>query len=46
VAHQYICDLHTFANGIVSVNAYGMLNGVMFLLAFSLYEPKSRLKEG
>ena len=32
--------------GIVSVNAYGVLNGVTFPLAFSLYKPKSRLKQG
>jgi SRSO17 transposase len=46
VAHQYIGNVHTLANGIVSVNAYGVLNGVTFPLAFSLYKPKSRLKEG
>jgi SRSO17 transposase len=45
VAHQYIGNLHTLANGIVSVNADGVLNGVTFPLAFSLYKPKSRLKE-
>jgi SRSO17 transposase len=46
VAHQYIGNLHTLANGIVSVNAYGVLNGVTFPLAFSLYKPTSRLKDG
>jgi SRSO17 transposase len=46
VAHQYIGNLHTLANGIVSVNAYGVLNGVTFPLVFSLYKPKSRLQEG
>jgi SRSO17 transposase len=46
VAHQYIGNLPTRANGIVSVNAYGALNGVTFPVAFSLYQPKSRLKEG
>jgi SRSO17 transposase len=46
VAHQYIGNLHTLANGIVSVNAYGVLDGVTFPLAFSLYKPKSRLQEG
>ena len=44
VAHQYIGNVHTLANGIVSVNAYGVLNGVTFPLVFSLYKPKSRLK--
>jgi SRSO17 transposase len=46
VAHQYIGNVHTLANGLVSVNAYGVLNGVTFPLAFSLYKPKSRLKPG
>jgi SRSO17 transposase len=42
VAHQHIGNLHTLAKGVVSVNAYG----VTFPLAFSLYKPKLRLKEG
>jgi SRSO17 transposase len=46
VAQQYIGNVHTLANGIVSVNAYGVLNGVTFPLTFSLYKPKSRLKPG
>jgi SRSO17 transposase len=46
VAHQYIGNLQTLANGIVSVNASGVLDGVTFPLAFSLYKPKSRLQEG
>ncbi|HEY1389492.1 MAG TPA: IS701 family transposase [Ktedonobacterales bacterium] len=46
VAHQYIGNVHTLANGIVSVNAYGVLDGVTFPLAFALYKPKSRLKPG
>jgi SRSO17 transposase len=46
VAHQYIGNVHTLANGVVSVNAYGVLNNVTFPLAFGLYKPKSRLKEG
>jgi SRSO17 transposase len=46
VAHQSIGNVHTLANGIVSVNAYGVLNGVTFPLTFSLYKPNSRLKPG
>jgi SRSO17 transposase len=44
VASQYIGNLHTIANGIVSVNAYGVLDTVTFPLAFRLFKPKSRLK--
>jgi hypothetical protein len=46
VAQQSIGKAHTRAKGSVSVNAYGVLNGVTFPLAFSLYKPKSRLKAG
>jgi SRSO17 transposase len=46
VASQYIGNLHSIANGIVSVNAYGVLDTVTFPLAFRLYKPKTRLKEG
>jgi SRSO17 transposase len=36
VASQYIGNLHTLANGIVSVNAYGVLGATTFpvLLAY------------
>jgi SRSO17 transposase len=46
VASQYIGNLHTIANGIVSVNAYGVLDTVTFPLAFRLFKPTSRLKPG
>ncbi len=35
-AHQYIGNVHTLANGVVSVNAYGVLDTVTFPLAFRL----------
>lgn len=46
VAHQYIGNVHGLANGIVSVNAYGLLGTTTFPLAFRFYKPKSRLKPG
>ena len=44
VAHQYIGNVHGLANGIVSVNAYGLLGTTTFPLAFRFYKPKRRLK--
>lgn len=46
VAHQYIGNVGGLANGVVSVNAYGVLDGTPFPLAFRVYKPKSRLKPG
>ena len=46
VAHQYIGNVHGLANGIVSVNAYGLLGATTFPLAFQFYKPKHRLKPG
>jgi len=46
VAHQYIGNVHTLANGIVSVNAYGVLGTTTFPLAFRFYKPHGRLKPG
>jgi len=45
-ASQYIGNVHTLANGVVSVNAYGVLDTVTFPLAFRLYKPRRRLKSG
>jgi SRSO17 transposase len=45
-ASQYIGNIRTLANGVVSVNAYGVLDTVTFPLAFRLFKPKSRLKAG
>jgi SRSO17 transposase len=46
VATQSIGSLHTLANGIVSVNASGVLGTTTFPLLFRLFKPESRLKPG
>jgi SRSO17 transposase len=46
VAHQYIGNVHGLANGVVSVNAYGVLGSTTFPLAFRFYKPQRRLKPG
>jgi len=46
VATQYIGNLHTLANGVVSVNAYGVLGAATFPLLFRIFKPESRLKAG
>ena len=45
VARQYIGNLGKTENGIVSVNAYGVLDGIVFPLIFKIFKPRSRLKE-
>ncbi len=45
VARQYIGNLGKTENGIVSVNAYGVLDGITFPLIFKIFKPRSRLKE-
>ena len=45
-ASQYIGNVHTLANGVVSVNAYGVLDTVTFPLALRIYKPQRRLKPG
>jgi SRSO17 transposase len=44
VATQYIGNLHTLANGVVSVNADGVLGTTTFPLLFRIFKPESRLK--
>lgn len=44
VAKQYIGNLGKTANGIVSVNAYAVVDGITYPLLFEIYKPKSRLK--
>jgi SRSO17 transposase len=44
IAAQYIGNLHALANGVVSVNAYGLLGTTTFPLLFRVYKPESRLK--
>jgi len=45
-ATQYIGNLHTLSNGVVSVNAYGLLGTTTFPLLFRVFKPESRLKPG
>ena len=44
VAKQYIGNLGKTANGMVSVNAYAVVDGITYPLLFKIYKPKSRLK--
>ncbi len=46
VARQYIGNLGKIENGIVSVNAYGVLGDITFPLMFKIYKPKTTLIEG
>lgn len=41
---QYIGNLGKIENGIVSVNAYGIFQGMTFPLMFKVFKPKKRLK--
>jgi len=45
VDRQYIDNLGKVENGIVSVNAYGVLDGLTFPLIFKLFKPQKRLKQ-
>lgn len=45
VSRQYIGNLGKVENGIVSVNAYGVLGDITFPLMFKIYKPKNTLKE-
>jgi SRSO17 transposase len=46
VTRQYIGNLGKTENGIVSVNAYGVVDGITYPLIFEIFKPKNRLKEG
>jgi SRSO17 transposase len=46
VASQSIGNIGKLANGIVSVNASGVLDHITFALLFKVYKPKTRLKPG
>ncbi len=46
VTRQYIGNLGKTENGIVSVNAYGVVEGITYPLIFEIFKPKNRLKEG
>lgn len=45
VAKQYIGNLGKVENGIVSVNAYGVREGITFPLIFKVYKPQNTLKK-
>ncbi len=44
VARQYIGNIGKIENGIVSVNAYGIVEQLTFPLLFKVFKPKHRLK--
>lgn len=44
VDRQYIGNLGKIENGIVSVNAYGLVEQLTFPLMFKIFKPKARLK--
>lgn len=44
VAKQYIGNLGKTENGMVSVNAYAVVENITYPLLFKIYKPKSRLK--
>lgn len=44
VERQYIGNLGKIENGIVSVNAYGLVEQLTFPLSFKIFKPKARLK--
>lgn len=46
VARQYIGNLGKTANGIVSVNAYGIVEGMTYPLIFQIFKPQKCLKKG
>jgi SRSO17 transposase len=46
VKRQYIGNIGKIANGIVSVNAYGLIEGMTLPLTSEVYKLKERLKEG
>jgi SRSO17 transposase len=46
VAQQYMGNLHALANGVVSVNAYGVLGTTTFPLLFRVFKPRTRLAGG
>jgi SRSO17 transposase len=44
VAKQYIGNIGQTANGIVSVNAYAVVDKLTYPLLFKIFKPKSRLQ--
>lgn len=46
VAKQYIGNLGKVENGIVSVNAYAVMDNMTYPLMFKVFKPRTRLKSG
>ena len=46
VAKQYIGNLGKTENGIVSVNAYAVVDNITYPLLFKIFKPRSRLQPG
>lgn len=46
VARQYIGNLGKIENGIVSVNAYAVVEGITYPLLFKIFKPKNCLQKG
>jgi len=46
VAHQYIGNLGKLENGMVSVNAYGVMENITFPLIFKVFKPRTRVPPG
>ena len=46
VTKQYIGNLGKTANGIVSVNAYAVVDNITYPLIFKVFKPRNRLKSG
>lgn len=46
VARQYIGQFGKTENGIVTINAYGIIDGTTFPLIFKVFKPKTTLMEG
>jgi SRSO17 transposase len=46
VSRQYIGNLGKIENGIVSVNAYAVVDRITYPLAFKIFKPKNRLQPG
>lgn len=46
VAKQYIGNLGKVENGIVSVNAYAVIDNMTYPLMFKVFKPRQRLKSG
>jgi SRSO17 transposase len=45
VARQYIGNLGKIENGLVSVNAYGVMDAITFPLVFEVFKPQKRLQK-